>query len=161
MFSSCPNSPRQVIGADAALLILVYISSIYDFKPNCIPGTEKVPQQKAKKPHILFSWSFMVVNPFCYFRIATLQQFPLSHTFPSMPFLCLCSLISYPHFFQPFSLSLNICDPFPYHHQPFGRSALPPQSSSCFPDTISHASCPATLTLQSLLLTPEPSKQAH
>lgn len=34
-------------------------------------------------------------------------------------------------------------------------------SSSCFPDTTSHASCPATLTLQCLLLTPEPRKQVH
>lgn len=87
MFSSCPNSPRQVTGADAALLIFVCISSVYGFKPNCIPGTEKVPQQKAKKPYILFSWRFMFANSFFYFCNNFLYP---THSFPCL--FCTCAL---------------------------------------------------------------------
>lgn len=112
MFSSCPSSPRQAIRAGAALLIFAYISSAYGFKPNCILETEKVPQQKAKKPYTLFSRSFMVVNPFSYFRIAVLQHgnslpYNFLSGYSSLPFLYLCSLISV--------LILTSSSPFLFH----------------------------------------------
>ena len=173
----CPNSARQVIRRHAVLLIFGYISSVYSYKLKCILEAEKIPQQKAKSPYILFSWSFLVGNAFSCLRITALQRGnSLPHRFLSriIPFrifllafsaFCLPYFLHKPHFFQSFSLPLIPCDPLSYPlmppalHIPGHTQHFHLRNTSCFPDTISHASSSAILTLQDLLCTLESTLQ--
>lgn len=96
-------------------------------------GLKKYPSKKQRSHTYYFHEdSCLLIVSFIFATISFIPHVPIP-AFSVLVFSHFCAHPHNPHFFQPFSPPLIICDPFPYHHQPFGRSALPPPKLQLLP----------------------------